>query len=121
MSSTLASILIGKIFEKTVDTLLKPSTPVAPSNATEVAREVTDAVKPIVENAVNAEPWYKSRIYIGLIVAGVGIVGSKFGINIPGSEVDTIVTIVLQAMEVFGLVFAAYGRLVGASKPPLGG
>lgn len=121
MGNTLASILLGKIFDKTMETLLKPSTPVSEASAPEVAYKVTEAVKPIVENATNSEPWYKSRIYLGLLISGVGIFGSRFGINIPGSEIDSIVTIVLQVMEVGGLLFATYGRLVGTSKPPIGG
>lgn len=121
MARTLADMLLDRIFQRTVETLTKPSVPVDDSVAPEVAKKVTQAIKPVVENATNSEPWYKSRIYIGLIISGIGVVGSRFGINIPGTEIDGIVTIVLQVMEVAGLIFATYGRLVGASKPPLGG
>lgn len=124
----LLDTLLGRVFDRTLDTLLKPSTPVANSEATEVAEKVTNAVQPIIENAVNAEPWYRSRIYLGLLVAGVGAVAQHFGVQVSGSDIQLIsnsipelVQLVGSLAEVVGLLYATYGRIVGSRKPPLGG
>lgn len=127
MSRTLADILLDKVFNRTLETLQKPSTPVDNDNAEKVAEKVTAAVKPIVQNATNGEPWFRSRIYLGLIAAGAGAVAQHFGIQVSGSDLQLISNSVPEliqlggsVVEVLGLLYAAYGRIVGASKPPLG-
>ena len=120
-------MIVGQVFSRTLDTLLKPSTPVANVEAQEVAEKVTQAVKPVIENAVNSEPWYRSRIYLGLIVAGVGAAAQHFGVSVSGSDIQLITNSIPELMqavgslaELVGLLYAAYGRIVGASKAPLG-
>lgn len=121
-------MVVGQVFSRTLDTLLKPSVPVSNAQAEQVAEQVTEAVKPVIENAVNAEPWYRSRIYIGLIVAGIGAIAQHFGVQISGADIQLISNSLPEIMqligslaEVVGLLYATYGRVVGASKPPLGG
>lgn len=121
-------MVVGQVFSRTLDTLLKPSVPVSNEQAEQVAEQVTEAVKPVIENAVNAEPWYRSRIYIGLIVAGIGAIAQHFGVQISGADIQLISNSLPEIMqligslaEVVGLLYATYGRVVGASKPPLGG
>lgn len=116
----IAQTIATVIFREVLDRIMKADVPVNNSQAREVAQKVTDAVAPVVVNASNAEPWYRSRIYWGLIVAGVGMVGSATGAYvIPGEEIDSIVTLILEGMEWAGLAYATYGRLVGAKKKPL--
>lgn len=120
-------MIVGQVFTRTLDTLLKPSTPVNNSQAEHVAKQVTEAVKPVIENATNSEPWYRSRIYVGLIVAGIGAIAQHFGVNVSGADIQLVtssipelVQLVGSLAEVVGLLYAAYGRIVGASKAPLG-
>lgn len=128
MARTLADMLLDKIFQRTVETLTKPSVPVDDSVAPEVAKKVTQAIKPVVENATNSEPWWKSRIYLGLITAGLGAVAQHFGVQVSGSDLQLITNSIPEliqlggsVLELIGLLYAAYGRIVGASKPPIGG
>jgi hypothetical protein len=123
----LLDTLAGSVFERTLETLLKPSTPVSNHQAEQVADKVTQAVKPVIENATNSEPWYRSRIYIGLIVAGLGAVAQHFGVQVSGSDlqlvansVPELVQLVGSLAEVLGLIYAAYGRSVGSRKAALG-
>ena len=123
----LLEMIVGTVFKRALDTLEKPSTPVANSEAREVAEKVTKAVAPVIENATNSEPWFRSRIYLGLILAGMGAIAQHFGVQISGADLQLIsnsvpelVQLVGSLAEVAGLLYAAYGRIVGASRAPLG-
>lgn len=58
------------------------------------------------------KPWYKSKTFIGLIVAAVGAFAPKYTplLDLVGPVVDTIG----QVTEVGGLLYAGYGRVKGA-------
>src|SRR5687767_2393843 len=88
MAKTIADAIGSMIFKRTLDTLLKPDTPVANGNAEKVAAQVTRDLAPVVTNATNSEPWYQSRIYIGLIAAGLGAVAQHFGVQISGADIQ---------------------------------
>lgn len=127
MGKTLVEALVEGVFRRTLDTLTKPSVPVADAVAPQVAREIAEAVKPVLANATNSEPWYRSRIYIGLIAAGLGAIAQHFGVQISGADVQLVTDSIPElvqlggsAAEILGLLYAAYGRWVGASKPALG-
>jgi peptidoglycan hydrolase-like protein with peptidoglycan-binding domain len=80
----------------------------------------------IIQNATNSEPWYNSRIYRGIIISTLGVVVTfipalhNSGVDV-GSTVNEVLDAVGPVMNVVGLLYAAYGRIVGAKKPPLGG
>lgn len=127
MAKPTLDFITGQIFKQTLETLKRPSVPVANADAPVVAAEVVETVKPVIENAVNAEPWWRSRIYLGLIAAGVGAVAQHFGVQISGADlrlitdsVPELVQLFGSLLEIVGLLYAAYGRIVGASKPALG-
>lgn len=127
MARSIAEAIGTMIFNRTLDTLLKKDTPVDDNQAEKVAAQVTRDLKPIVVNAANAEPWYQSRIYIGLIAAGIGAIAQHYGVQVSGSDIQLItdsVPEVVQAVgtlaEAWGLLYALYGRIVGAFKKPLG-
>lgn len=127
MGKTIADMIMDKVFSRTLETLQKPSVPVVNSAAPQVAQEIKEAVKPIIQNATNSEPWYRSRIYLGLIAAGVGAIAQHFGVQISGADLQLVVSSVPELfqlggsiLEILGLLYAAYGRAVGASKPALG-
>lgn len=119
MAKSIADLLLGKIFDKAVETVIA-NPKVADSQAVTVAADVVDAIRPTVENATNSEPWYRSRIYLGLIAAGIGIALSRFGIVVTGDDLDSIIGNFGTLVEVAGSLYALYGRIVGAHKKPLG-
>lgn len=116
----IAEVIFTTVFKTVLDKLLDPSTPVENANAEKVASAVTKEIAPIVVNASNAEPWYQSRVFIGLLTAGLGYVGSKIGLVIGETETHDLINIVAAIVEAAGLLYAWYGRVVGAKKKPLG-
>lgn len=127
MARSLAQVLAETIFSRTVDVITRPDIPVQNTYAERVASEITKEVAPVIENATNSEPWFRSRIYIGLFAAGLGAVAQHFGVQISGADIQLVtnsVPEIIQAggtiAEAVGLLYALYGRVVGASKKPLG-
>lgn len=116
----LAEIIFGQVFDKVLETVKKPSVPVSSGAEKAVAQAVAEKIAPIVVNASNAEPWFRSRVFIGLITAGVGYVGSKAGLVTGEGDVTQIIDIIASIVQAGGLAYAWYGRVVGASKKPLG-
>lgn len=127
MARSLAQVLAESIFKRTVDVITRPDIPVQNTYADRIASEITKEVAPVIENATNAEPWFRSRIYLGLIAAGVGAVAQHFGVQISGADLQLVVSSVPELLqlggsilEILGLLYAAYGRAVGSVKKPLG-
>jgi len=116
----LVESIFTSVFDKVLTRILKDDVPVSTSEAEQVAAAVTKEIAPVVVNATNAEPWYQSRIFRGLLVAIVGYLGSKLGLVIGESEVADLINIGAAIFEAGGLLYAWYGRVVGASKKPLG-
>lgn len=118
--STRNSIIdsLTSVVEKTLD---RQDVPVSSHNVGQVTDKVVAAVAPVMVNATNNEPWYKSRIYWGLIAAGAGIVTSRFGFVLSGEDLQTLLDSGSDLITTVGLLYALYGRVVGAKKPPLGG
>lgn len=109
------------LFERTSTVLRRGDVPMDNMDVPRVAREIAVDVTGVVTNATNAEPWYKSRIYWGLIAAALGVGLSRFGIIITGEDLQTLVELGTELITAFGVLYALYGRIVGSSKPPLGG
>lgn len=127
MARSLAQILAETIFARTLDVITRPDIPIQNSYAERVASEITKEVAPVLQNATNSEPWYRSRIYIGLIAAGLGAIAQHFGVQISGADIELVTNSVPEVMqaagtlaEAAGLLYALYGRFVGAFKKPLG-
>ena len=68
------------IRDRIVGVLSKDSTPVQNSVVEQVATKVAKEVAPVLVNASNSEPWFQSRIWWGLIIAGVGAISSRYGL-----------------------------------------
>lgn len=127
MARTIAEAIGTMIFTRVLDTLMKRDVPVDNSQAEKVAAQVSRDLTPVVTNATNSEPWYRSRIYLGLIAAGLGAIAQHFGIQVSGEDIQLVtasipelVQLVGSALEIIGLLYAAYGRIRGASLKPLG-
>lgn len=120
MANKSPEAIFGQIFDRVLDTVSKPSVPVASGAEREVAKAVAKEISPVVVNATNSEPWHQSRIFRGLLVAALGYLGSKLGLVIGESDVTELINIGAALVEAGGLAYAWYGRVVGASKKPLG-
>jgi uncharacterized membrane protein len=58
------------------------------------------------------KPWYKSSTIAGIIVVAIALICRVFGIDLPVDEQgDELNSVVLQLMEMLGLVIATIGRL----------
>lgn len=114
------SIIFGQVFEKVLDTVSKPSVPVTKSDERVVAQAITKELAPIVVNASNSEPWWQSRVILGALVAIVSSIAGAVGIVIDEDTRQQFITLVPVVISTAGAIYALYGRIVGASKKPLG-
>lgn len=112
-----------------LSTLLKESTPVANAVAPQVAQAVADRVSPIVENATNSEPLWKSRIFLSIVTAAISLLLNKyFSYQLTADDAVQINNVVLQTGEgitslitALSLTYAGYARVNGSKLPPIGG
>jgi hypothetical protein len=87
----------------------------AVNEATVTAAAVNIAESPVLVNALNAEPWYQSRIKVGLIIMLIGWVAGRFGWTIDMNDADReLFTNVIMA---FGGGMAGVGRWISALPP----
>ncbi len=119
MNSTEQQIF-GQIFDVVRSTVEKPSVPVASGAENDVAKAVTEKVAPIIVNATNSEPWYKSRVMLGALVSIVASLLGLFGIVLDEDTRQQIVVLIPVIISTGGAIYALYGRIVGATKKPLG-
>lgn len=118
MAKTLMDAIGTAIFNRTVEAITRPNVPVDNANASQVAREVTAAVKPIVTNATNQEPLYQSRIAIGSAGAVLGALADLAAMYASNDwDMQRVIT---DIVVVAGAGFALYGRIRGASLKPFG-
>lgn len=86
-----------------------------------VAAAVEDAIArdPVVQNATNQEPWWKSRIWVGLITAAFGVLLARLDIQFTANEQALLNQITPYVPQVLGLAIAAVGRSVGNRRGPI--
>lgn len=121
-----ADLITSMIRDRIIGVLEKSSTPVKNDVVEQVATKVANEVAPVAINANNAEAWFQSRIYIGLLTAGLGAVAQHFGVQVSGPDIQVITNSIPEIvqsvgtlMEVSGLLLATIGRIKGASWKPL--
>lgn len=118
MAKTIADAIGGMIFNRTLDTLLKPETPVLDINAEKVAAQITRDLKPVVVNATNSEPLYQSRVAIGSVGAVLAALADLAAMYAAGDwDMQRVIT---DLVVISGAAFALYGRIFGAKLKPLG-
>jgi hypothetical protein len=120
MASKIETALRATLAGRIRDALARPANTPGGANAETIAARVADEVTPLVTNANNGEPWYRSRIYLGLLVTALGFITSRWGFTVSAGDLDTIIVSAGSLMEAGGALFALYGRVVGNRKPPLG-
>lgn len=120
MGKTVADILGKAVFDKALDVMLDPNVPISDAQAPTVARKVEAAIKPIVVNATNSEPWYQSRVILGALVGVIASALGVAGIVIDEQTRNELVVLIPVLISTGGSLYALYGRIVGARKKPLG-
>lgn len=82
--------------------------------------ETAIAGDPALAHAVNGEPWYRSRVTWGALVAGLApLIGLVVGHELGPDERRMLVDLATAAGTMAGAALALYGRW--AAKVPLGG
>lgn len=76
---------------------------------------VTDRVAPIVANATNQEPWYQSRVKVGLIIMFAGWLAQRFGIDLGINDADR--DLITNLVMAFGGSLAGVGRWINGLPP----
>lgn len=112
-----AGVLVNIAVDRIKDR--KSGSPIAPSTGEKavMVNEAATAIasRPELVNAMNAEPWYQSRVIVGLGAATAGFLLDKFGV---GEENRNFVLANLPLLlEGLGLVIGAIGRTVKGLKP----
>jgi hypothetical protein len=88
----------------------------AVNEATVTAAAVNIAEQPALVNALNAEPWWESRIKLGTLVLAVTMVARWIGVELPAVS-DADMEIIYNVLTTFGGGLAAIGRWVSNLKP----
>ena len=77
------------------------------------------AADPALHHAANAEPWYRSRVTLGAIVAGLSpLIGLVAGHELGADERSLLVDLAMAAGSLAGALIALHGRWV--ARVPLG-
>ncbi len=77
------------------------------------------AADPALRHAVNGEPWYRSRVTWGAIIAGLApVIGLLAGHEIGEDERSLFVDIAMAAGSLAGALIALHGRWI--ARVPLG-
>lgn len=86
----------------------------------DVANDIMKEVAPRVQNATNSEPWYRSRVIVGLLGAIVGMIVRKAGGTWADGDVETWINGIAEIVTAAGALYALYGRTFASTKKPLG-
>jgi len=96
-----------------------PVTDTTRADVPAIEAAMTDNVAPIVENATNQEPWWKSRIWIGLITAAFGVLLGRLNIQFTANELALVNQVTPYVPQVLGIAIAGIGRAVGNRRGPI--
>lgn len=106
------------ILPQIINALKRDDVPVNNADAHQIAERVAQQVAPIIVNQTNQEPWFRSRVIWGSIVAILGGVLQLYGYSFNADDQAMAVDLIGQGITFAGTLFALYGRLV--AKKPLG-
>jgi hypothetical protein len=114
---SIVSAIVGGLIQN-------PQVPVDSRNATVVANQIEQTINkqvgPVLTNATNNEPWYRSRVTVGNLVGIAASVGSMFGFAVAPEDQDVIVGVVTGGVATLGALFSLYGRWKARYSPPMG-
>lgn len=116
-----AVIDIAKVVKDALGTEAKKSTndikpsdaeKIAPAVSAKVEAAVNKEVAAVVEHATNSEPWYRSRVLIGLFISLLLKGAAALGWATDTIDPDSVTTAVLALGSAVGDLLALYGRTV---------
>ncbi|HTV71182.1 MAG TPA: hypothetical protein VMF90_21850 [Rhizobiaceae bacterium] len=89
---------------------------VAPPVAEKIEQAVKKQVQPVIDHLTNQEPWYRSRVIVGLAVSLILKAAAAAGVATDQLDPDSTTTAVIALISALADVYALYGRTI-ASKP----
>ncbi len=109
---------VTKVAESPTNSLKQPEVAAA-------AKTVTAAITPAVEkeagaiitNQTNQEPWYQSRIILGLIVSFISQGAKYAGHELAADDQAQLITLISDGVTLLAGLYALYGRLKSNLKP----
>jgi hypothetical protein len=116
--TTIQSAVRDAIVKGAVKAANEFSTNTTTSDVGVITSKVLNEVAPIVANATNSEPWYKSRVTLGALMAAIAGVMGIFGFTLEPEDQSRILDLVVAIGPVVGGAIALYGRWV--AKKPIG-
>lgn len=109
--SKIRSALLGAVVVGVTAAVANPATAASPQDHKIITEEVMKTVEPIVANATNAEPWYRSRVTIGSYVAiAAQVLGPIVGHTFPPDEQALVTALIMGVCGAGGAAYALYGR-----------
>lgn len=113
--------IAAAVVEGVRDAALNPNNAMTTADVPAVAEAVQDALArdPVVQNATNQEPFWKSRVWVGLITAAFGVVLARLNIQFTGNELALVNQITPYIPQVLGIAIASVGRAVGNRRGPI--
>lgn len=95
-----------------------PKLSIDAGDITPVTEAVVQKVAPVILHATNNEPWYKSRVTWGAIIAVAGPILSALGVSADLIDPDLAVSLSTAVVSVVGGVLTIYGRW--KARKPIG-
>jgi hypothetical protein len=84
--------------------------------APSLEKAISDNVAQVVKHVTNQEPWYRSRVTLGALLAAAAGLAGALGYAFPEEMQGKVLDIVIAAGPIIGAMIALYGRWV-ATKP----
>ncbi|GEC33570.1 hypothetical protein N181_25220 [Sinorhizobium fredii USDA 205] len=111
--------LENKIIGAVVSAVGNPAVPAQPGAVSPIVEAVTSKILPEIINATNNEPWYRSRVTLGALLAAISGILGAFGYALPAELQGNVIDLIIALGPVVGGALALYGRW--AAKKPIGG
>ncbi|AWM23459.1 hypothetical protein [Sinorhizobium fredii] len=110
--------LENKIIGAVVSAVGNPAVPAQPGAVSPIVDAVTSKILPEIISATNNEPWYRSRVTLGAILAAAAGVLGMFGYAFPADVQGKVIDLIIALGPVIGGAIALYGRW--AARKPIG-
>lgn len=115
----LKDALFKLIFDRALRAVQREDVPVAATAEQQVALAVANQVAPVLENQLNQEPLWKSRVIRGGLLVLLGAAGGFFGLQLSDGDAEQTIHLVSTLIEVGGAAYALYGRITSKPAPKI--
>lgn len=116
LQSATKEALVEEAAKKNNDLTVKDAKAIAPDVAYKVQKVANEELIAFKTNLANEEPWYKSRVIIGLAVSLTMKLAIAAGVLTETLNEEEVTTLILAAVSALGDLYALYGRTV-TNKP----